>query len=197
MSGTGPRRDRSPPYWPEPRGTRGEGLPPHRASSSAMSSIVGSPPGSMEPRIGRDDVIKGTDDDAIISKLSAVDLGYLDDPFVKYFVKRPSRRPPLINRGSYLRTASLDNLTEQFIKSAAGPPPSPPIEHAFPTSTPSFSGVETVKPTTSLATAPSPSLSPSSLSTSAVASVGPSTFPVNKQIVSFGCGSDTRYFNLK
>jgi len=33
---------------------------------------------------------------------SAVDLGYLDDPFVKYFVKRPSRRPPLINRGSYL-----------------------------------------------------------------------------------------------
>ncbi|KAG0090110.1 hypothetical protein BGZ93_008240 [Podila epicladia] len=106
----------------------------------------------QEPRMARDDVIKGTDDDAIISKLSAVNLAYLDDPFVKYFVKRPSRRPPLINRGSYLRTRTLDLITEQFIKNEI-----------------------------------------KSASSSAVIS----STPIRKQIVSLGCGSDTRYFKLK
>ncbi|KAF9317202.1 hypothetical protein BG003_001067 [Podila horticola] len=106
----------------------------------------------QEPRMARDDVIKGTDDDAIISKLSAVNLAYLDDPFVKYFVKRPSRRPPLINRGSYLRTRTLDLITEQFIKNE-------------------------IKP--------------------AAPSTIPSATPIRKQIVSLGCGSDTRYFKLK
>ncbi|KAF9355388.1 hypothetical protein BGX26_006636 [Mortierella sp. AD094] len=93
---------------------------------------------------------------------SAVDLGYLDDPFVRHFVKRPSRRPPLINRGSYLRTTSLNALTEQFIKSA-------------------ITTTENSKST------PTCSSSSSSQSQS----------PVRKQIVSLGCGSDTRYFNFK
>jgi hypothetical protein len=32
---------------------------------------------------------------------SAMQLGYFEDPFVKYFVKRPVRRMPIINRGMY------------------------------------------------------------------------------------------------
>ncbi|KAG0269017.1 hypothetical protein DFQ27_005123 [Actinomortierella ambigua] len=67
----------------------------------------------------RDDVIKGTDDDATVSRLSAVDLGYLDDPYVKHFVKRASRRPPIINRGTFLRTHALDTLVENFIQQSS------------------------------------------------------------------------------
>ncbi|KAI1317612.1 hypothetical protein EDD11_008182 [Mortierella claussenii] len=125
-------------------------------------------------RVGRDDVIKGTDDDAIISKLSAVNLGYLDDPFVKHFVKRPSRRPPLINRGSYLRTASLDNLIEQFIKSGTGSP-----RTTAGTELGSASSSSSITPT---------SVPPPSPAAAAI---------VKKQIVSLGCGSDTRYFKFK
>lgn len=49
----------------------------------------------------RDNAIQGTDTDAAVSRLSAVDLGYLDDPFARYFVNGSgTRRLPIINRGS-------------------------------------------------------------------------------------------------
>lgn len=52
---------------------------------------------------------EGLSDKLIASRLhsSAVNLAYLDDPFVKYFVKRPSRRPPLINRGMLLEISRI------------------------------------------------------------------------------------------
>jgi hypothetical protein len=31
---------------------------------------------------------------------SAVRLGYVNDPFISYFVRKPQRRSPLINRGT-------------------------------------------------------------------------------------------------
>lgn len=48
-----------------------------------------------------DTVIQGTDSDAAISRLSAVELGYMDDPFARYFAGAagPVRRLPIINRG--------------------------------------------------------------------------------------------------
>ncbi|KAK3818994.1 MAG: S-adenosyl-L-methionine-dependent methyltransferase [Benniella sp.] len=159
MSGAG---NRSPPYWPESPQQR---VPQQRGLSFSS--------GLHQSSAARDDVIKGTDDDAIISKLSAVDLGYLDDPFVKYFVKRPSRRPPLINRGSYLRTVSLDAMTEQFIKST--------IEGPLTDMNASTTNTSTVA--TSTATVPSTS--------------SPTAPVINRQIVSLGCGSDTRYFKFK
>ncbi|KAF9929884.1 hypothetical protein FBU30_001133 [Linnemannia zychae] len=145
---------------------------PHRMGVSGGNPF----PRSMmqeDPQVGRDDVIKGTDDDAIISKLSAVNLRYLDDPFVRYFVKHPSRRPPLINRGSYLRTRSLDLFAEQFITSGT---------------TPTFAVTEA----TQSASAPPPPLTTTTTTTSISRSSG-----IKKQIVSLGCGSDTRYFKLK
>jgi len=51
------------------------------------------------------DVIQGTDTDAAVSRLSAVEVGLLDDPFAQYFVQsvpgQMARRLPIINRGRY------------------------------------------------------------------------------------------------
>jgi len=48
-----------------------------------------------------DAVIQDTDTDAAVSRLSAVDLGYLDDPYARFFVSGPpTRRLPIINRGT-------------------------------------------------------------------------------------------------
>lgn len=47
-----------------------------------------------------DDAVRGTDQDAAGSRVSCVELGYLDDPYAKLFATRPStRRLPLLNRG--------------------------------------------------------------------------------------------------
>lgn len=50
-----------------------------------------------------DRIVQGTDGDAAMSRLSAVALGYMDDPFAQYFVEpaggTPPRRLPIINRG--------------------------------------------------------------------------------------------------
>lgn len=66
------------------RGGRGRGHGPASATSS-------------------DAVILNTDNDAAVSRLSAVDIGYLDDTYARYFVRGtdgpPPRRLPIINRG--------------------------------------------------------------------------------------------------
>jgi len=49
--------------------------------------------------------IRGTDTSAAVARLSAVELGYLRDPFAKIFVKQGenpvTRRLPIINRGAF------------------------------------------------------------------------------------------------
>ncbi|KAL8709430.1 MAG: hypothetical protein Q9220_005813 [cf. Caloplaca sp. 1 TL-2023] len=61
------------------------------------------PPSSLsdeEDRAAKDQIVQQTDQDASVSRLSAVDLGYLNDEFAKYFVSGPyQRRFPIINRG--------------------------------------------------------------------------------------------------
>ncbi|KAL1898732.1 carboxy methyl transferase for protein phosphatase 2A [Ceratocystis pirilliformis] len=73
-------------------------------------------------RGSRDAVVQGTDTDAAISRLSAVEVGYLADPFAQYFVGTvragaPTRRLPIINRGTYTRTTALDRLVKGFLQS--------------------------------------------------------------------------------
>ncbi|KAF7901464.1 hypothetical protein EAF00_003685 [Botryotinia globosa] len=64
----------------------------------------------------KDNAIQGTDTDAAVSRLSAVNLGYLEDHFAHYFVKGSgTRRLPIINRGTYSRTTALDLLIESFL----------------------------------------------------------------------------------
>lgn len=48
----------------------------------------------------KDLAIQSTDTDAAVSRLSAVSLGYLEDPFASIFVGgEGTRRMPIINRG--------------------------------------------------------------------------------------------------
>ncbi|KAG5518194.1 hypothetical protein PMAC_003380 [Pneumocystis sp. 'macacae'] len=86
--------------------------------------------------------IQSTNEDALSSKWSAVQAGYLNDPFVKYMIKDRAKvkRPPIINRGTYIRTVIIDKLIYSFLQSID------PLQ--------------------------------------------------KKQIISFGAGSDTRYFNI-
>eukprot|EP00249_Psilotum_nudum_P016643 c25925_g1_i1 orf=83-1063(+) len=59
--------------------------------------------------------IQATNDDASASKLSCVKKGYIVDNYVQFFVRRPVRRSPIINRGYYARWASLRKLLLQFL----------------------------------------------------------------------------------
>ncbi|KAM5348118.1 hypothetical protein ACJ41O_007942 [Fusarium nematophilum] len=71
--------------------------------------------------------IQGTDTDASVSRLSAVDLGYLHDPYARFFVQSAdgpaARRLPIINRGTYTRTISLDTLVDSFLNDEEGAEP--------------------------------------------------------------------------
>ncbi|KAE8391066.1 S-adenosyl-L-methionine-dependent methyltransferase [Aspergillus alliaceus] len=65
----------------------------------------------------KDRVVQGTDNDASVSRLSAVALGYLQDPFAKAVLAPESetRRLPIINRGTYVRTTAIDHLVNKFL----------------------------------------------------------------------------------
>ncbi|GLC52824.1 hypothetical protein PLESTB_000672500 [Pleodorina starrii] len=69
---------------------------------------------------GSDSSVQGTNDDAQISKMSCAKAGYFKDEFIQYFVRRASRRSPLINRGYYSRHAALRQLLQRFLAAAAG-----------------------------------------------------------------------------
>ena len=84
-------------------GARGRGRGRGRGGSGS-----GYPP-SSSPALSQDTVIQGTDTDAAVSRMSAVDLGYLEDPFAQFFAQQPphghghggvTRRLPIINRGT-------------------------------------------------------------------------------------------------
>ncbi|KAJ5738748.1 hypothetical protein N7493_001903 [Penicillium malachiteum] len=65
----------------------------------------------------KDLVVQGTDNDASVSRLSAVELGYLGDPFAKALTapENATRRLPIINRGTYVRTTAIDQLVDRFL----------------------------------------------------------------------------------
>lgn len=63
--------------------------------------------------------VQATNDDASASKLSCVKKGYMKDDYVHFFVRRPVRRSPIINRGYFSRFAALRKLLFQFLNSDA------------------------------------------------------------------------------
>ncbi|KUJ16708.1 LCM-domain-containing protein [Mollisia scopiformis] len=70
----------------------------------------------LQAQLQKDRDVQSTDTDAAVSRLSAVDLGYLHDPFASLFVNGPgTRRLPIINRGTYTRTTALDILINAFL----------------------------------------------------------------------------------
>ncbi|KAJ2822994.1 carboxy methyl transferase for protein phosphatase 2A [Coemansia erecta] len=62
-----------------------------------------------------DIVVQGTSNDAAVSRESAARLGYINDPFIGRFVKRPQRRAPLINRGTHSRFDGVQRILRQFV----------------------------------------------------------------------------------
>ncbi|KAF9012542.1 S-adenosyl-L-methionine-dependent methyltransferase [Cyathus striatus] len=66
--------------------------------------------------------IRATDNDAAAARLSAVQKGYFNDPFIKPLVPRAHLqppRPPLINVGTYVRSSGIDDLVDQWIELSA------------------------------------------------------------------------------
>ncbi|KAF8070720.1 S-adenosyl-L-methionine-dependent methyltransferase [Lyophyllum atratum] len=62
--------------------------------------------------------IRLTDTDAAIARLSAVQKGYVHDPYIKFFVPRAhlqQPRPPLINVGTFVRGTAIDELVDQWL----------------------------------------------------------------------------------
>ncbi|KAF2724310.1 leucine carboxyl methyltransferase [Polychaeton citri CBS 116435] len=66
-----------------------------------------------------DRIIQQTDYDASSSRVSAVALGYLDDPYAQLFLQpgeQIAKRYPMHNRGSYVRTTAIDRFVTSFIR---------------------------------------------------------------------------------
>jgi len=79
------------------RAARGGGINSGRRGMTARSNE----PTSSE---SKDKIVQQTDEDASGSRLSAVEAGYLDDPFARAFYTNANspeifRRMPIINRG--------------------------------------------------------------------------------------------------
>lgn len=73
---------------------RGQGRGIGRAEETGPSRFPGLPS-------GKDRIVQGTDNDASVSRLSAVELGYLEDAYAAALapVGAATRRLPIINRG--------------------------------------------------------------------------------------------------
>ncbi|KAH9944582.1 leucine carboxyl methyltransferase [Amylocystis lapponica] len=68
-----------------------------------------------------DAAVRLTDSDAALARLSAVQKGYLSDPYIRSFVPRAHlqpARPPLINVGTYVRSEGVDALVNQWLELA-------------------------------------------------------------------------------
>ncbi len=84
-----------------------------RGSSRGRGRGQGVPFGlsSEEERGANDRIVQQTDQDASVSRLSAVEAGYLDDPLAKYFVSgEGQRRFPIINRGGQRGSRSMTRM---------------------------------------------------------------------------------------
>ncbi|CAI6334610.1 unnamed protein product [Periconia digitata] len=71
----------------------------------------------------KDSAVRGTDQDAAGSRVSCVELGYLDDVYASLFATQAStRRLPLLNRGTYVRTSAIDQLVNCFLNTHPSSP---------------------------------------------------------------------------
>ncbi|PSN64606.1 leucine carboxyl methyltransferase [Corynespora cassiicola Philippines] len=78
---------------------------------------------SEATEVVRDNAVRNTDQDAAGSRVSCVESGYLDDPYAALFATQPStRRLPLLNRGTYVRTSAIDLLVDRFLTTSPSTP---------------------------------------------------------------------------
>lgn len=72
---------------------------------------------------GRDKIIQQTDHDASSSRMSAIQLGYLEDEVAKHLWpagQEVPKRYPIINRGTFVRSQAIDRLITLFLQSTSG-----------------------------------------------------------------------------
>lgn len=96
-------------------GRRGPRL---RGRSGVRGSGHAGPPDDEDIGRTKDQIIQQTDHDASSSRMSAVSLGYLEDPYAKAFFpagQEVPKRYPIINRGTYVRTKGIDRLVARFL----------------------------------------------------------------------------------
>ena len=116
-------------------------MPPKRETNTTEGD---SPKTAADIARQADDAVRNTDSDALLSRLSALKLGYLPpEPFTQEFSSssatnsagpmtgssfpRPhqqgvdARRSPLINIGTYLRCTAIDAEVEAFLTQGNGP----------------------------------------------------------------------------
>ncbi|KAL5362382.1 hypothetical protein BJX96DRAFT_177105 [Aspergillus floccosus] len=68
------------------------------------------------------DLVMGTNNSSIVSKRSVEMLYYPKPHFFRYFVKKPQRRSPLINRGYWLRMHAMAEAVRQFMREPSDRP---------------------------------------------------------------------------
>ncbi|KAI1628292.1 S-adenosyl-L-methionine-dependent methyltransferase [Exophiala viscosa] len=87
-----------------------------RGRGRGRGGAAAGPPGSQRTAL-HDEVVQNTDNDAATSRLSAVNAGYLEDPFAGLLTlgDAVSRRLPLMNRGTYARTTGIDSIVDTFL----------------------------------------------------------------------------------
>jgi len=60
--------------------------------------------------------VQGTASEALVSKHSAMRLGYYEDKFLPVFCRKKDRKQPIINRGYYARVECVQLVTKKFLK---------------------------------------------------------------------------------
>ncbi|KAI9787133.1 MAG: tRNA methyltransferase ppm2 [Geoglossum umbratile] len=68
----------------------------------------------------RDESAMGTNNSSIVSKRSVERLYCPGEDFFRYFVKKPQRRSPTINRGYWLRMQTLEHVVHKFLEEPTG-----------------------------------------------------------------------------
>ncbi|KAL4919758.1 hypothetical protein BDW62DRAFT_209466 [Aspergillus aurantiobrunneus] len=68
------------------------------------------------------DLVMGTNNSSIVSKRSVETLYYPEPHFFRYFVKKPQRRAPLINRGYWLRMHAMEESVQRFMREPSDKP---------------------------------------------------------------------------
>jgi O-methyltransferase involved in polyketide biosynthesis len=63
----------------------------------------------------KEEIVQETNNDALVCKLSCINQNYLTDKFTKFFLKKFERKPPIINRGTFLRVTGIDEKISEFV----------------------------------------------------------------------------------
>ena len=60
-------------------------------------------PDHVDDTQAKDKIVQRTDQDASVSRMSAIEIGYLDDPYARdLVVDETLKRFPIINRGAFV-----------------------------------------------------------------------------------------------